>query len=70
MNDKIIIKFYFSLLCRWANLITTLVEFLMRLSVVAEQLYQIEDSLEAAQEDVSHSLQGQGSFTVAEQGVA
>ena len=54
MNDKI--KFYFSLLCRWANLITTLVEFLMRLSMVAEQLYQIENSLEAAQEDVSHSL--------------
>ena len=49
-----------------------MLEFLIRMSVVTKQLYQLEDSLERAQEDVSHSLQGragQDSFTAAEQGV-
>ena len=36
-------KFYFYYMCRWAKLITTLVEFLVRMSVVAKQLYEIEE---------------------------
>ena len=33
-------------MCRRAKLINTLVDFLVRMSVVATQLYQIEDSLD------------------------
>ena len=67
----------FILLFRWAKLVTTLLEFWTRLSVVAEQLYQSVDSLETAGPDgdhsnSSHSLTGQDSFALAEagQGVA
>ena len=42
-------KFYFYYMCRWAKLINTLVDFLVRMSVVAAQLHQIEDSLDVAQ---------------------
>ena len=42
-------KFYFYYMCRWAKLINTLVDFLVRMSAVAMQLYQIEDSLDVTQ---------------------
>ena len=42
-------KFYFYYMCRWAKLINTLVDILVRMSVVATQLYQIEDSLDVTQ---------------------
>ena len=68
----------FRLLFRWAKLVTTLLEFWIRLSVMAEQLYQSVDSLETAGLDGGdhsnscHCLTGQDSFPMAEagQGVA